>query len=217
MIENPSNRAEKAWAYPIPADSPFDSSPRRSRRSITLAIIALLFLFGTYAGQFLIIDKPQTSDVIVVLAGGTDLRIEHGIHLLDQHYGRRLLVDVSAADKVYGFSEVQLAQKYIESLPEANSIQVCPIEGLSTKDESRDVERCLSSSEHRVLIVTSEFHTRRALDIFRHEIPGITFSTGAAFDTTQFGPHWWEHRQWAKTCLDEWLRVIWWNLIDRWR
>jgi len=28
---------------------------------------------------------------------------------------------------------------------------------------------------------------------------------------------WWIHRQWAKTFVDEWLRLIWWKSIDQWR
>ena len=69
----------------------------------------------------------------------------------------------------------------------------------------------------RILIVTSDFHTRRSLSIFRHEMPGKSFSVAAARDETQFGARWWTHRQWAKTCLDEWLRLFWWNAVDRWR
>jgi uncharacterized SAM-binding protein YcdF (DUF218 family) len=41
---------------------------------------------------------------------------------------------------------------------------VCPIFGFSTKAEAEDVSRCLQPvGAHRVLIVTSEFHTRRSL------------------------------------------------------
>ena len=90
--------------------------------------------------------------------------------------------------------------------------------GLSTKDESHDVERCLAGTDAKsILIVSSDFHTRRALSIFRHEIPEASFSTAASRDETQFGTRWWTHRQWAKTCVDEWLRLVWWNTVDRWR
>jgi hypothetical protein len=38
----------------------------------------------------------------------------------------------------------------------------------------------------------------------------------AAYDGAQFGTHWWTRRQWAKTVLDEWLRLLWWSVVDRW-
>jgi len=68
-----------------------------------------------------------------------------------------------------------------------------------------------------VLLVTSDFHTRRALSVFRHEIPGYEYSVAAARDDAQFGDKWWTHRQWAKTFVNEWLRLIWWSAVDRWR
>jgi uncharacterized SAM-binding protein YcdF (DUF218 family) len=64
--------------------------------------------------------------------------------------------------------------------------------------------------------VTSEFHTRRALSTFRRELPRRTFSVAATYDSAQFGTHWWTHRQWAKTVVDEWLRLLWWSVVDRW-
>jgi hypothetical protein len=39
----------------------------------------------------------------------------------------------------------------------------------------------------------------------------------AAYDPNEFGVQWWRHRQWAKVDFDEWLRLIWWELVDRWR
>jgi hypothetical protein len=38
----------------------------------------------------------------------------------------------------------------------------------------------------------------------------------AAYDDAQFGAPWWKHRQWAKTNVDEWLRMFWWQAVDRW-
>ena len=190
---------------------------RRTRLAIALAIGLVIVFFAAEAARVLVVDSPQRSDVILVLAGETDHRPARALELLRQGYGRRVLIDVSADAKIYEFSQLALAQKYIADLPEAPSVGVCPIYGLSTREESHDVERCLSSQEaQRVLIVTSDFHTRRALSIYRHEIPGRSFSVAAAHDDAQFGTRWWAHRQWAKTCADEWLRTLWWNGIERW-
>lgn len=177
-----------------------------------------LLVFAANAGRALVVDAPERSDVILVLAGETDRRPAVALQLLEQEYGRRVLIDVPAAEQIYSFSQAQLAEKYIQGLPQAASVRVCPIEGLSTREESHDVEKCLAGElGSRVLIVTSEFHTRRALSIFRHEIRGRSFSVAAARDERQFGTRWWTHRQWAKTCLDEWLRVAWWNAVERWQ
>src|ERR1700722_5961539 len=183
-----------------------------------LGVLFVMASFAARAGYMLVVDSPQPSDLIVVLAGETDHRPLRAIQLLDQGYARRVVLDVPADAKEFGFSEIELAQRYVGKFPEAASILICPVVGLSTKDESHDAETCLEhESGTRILLVTSDFHTRRALSVFRHELHGKTFSISAARDGREFGERWWEHRQWAKTCAYEWMRWIWWNAIDRWR
>jgi len=195
--------------------------PVQLRMLAVMGVVAgalLTMAFAGNAGRALVVDAPERSDVILVLAGETDRRPALALQLLSQGYGRRVLIDVPAAERIYDFSQVELAEKYIQNLPQAAAVGICPIEGLSTRDESHDVEKCLAGEKaSRVLIVTSEFHTRRALSIFRHEIPSKSFSVAAARDETQFGTRWWTHRQWAKVCLEEWLRMVWWTGIERWR
>jgi len=185
--------------------------------ALLAVVIAIGVVFAWNAGKMLVVDDPQPSDVILVLAGENHFRPVRALELFDRGMARRVLIDVPAEAKVYKFSEVELAEKYVGDLPEAASVSICPIEGLSTRDESHDAEKCLAQLKGtRVLLVTSEFHTRRALSIFRHEVRGKSFTAAAVYNDTQFGTRWWEHRQWAKTCLDEWLRWFWWNGIERW-
>lgn len=182
-----------------------------------VVLTTMFVAFAANAGRLLVVDAPQPSDVILVLAGETDRRPTRALQLLDQGYGRRVVIDVPAAARIYGLTQVQLAEKYIQGLPQAASVRICPIEGLSTRDESHDAEKCLAGEEgSRILIVTAEFHTRRALSIFRHEVRGKSFSVAVVRDETQFGTRWWTHRQWAKTCVDEWLRLLWWTAVERW-
>jgi hypothetical protein len=183
-----------------------------------LLLVGLSVVLAARAGNYLLVDAPQRSDVILALAGETDRRPALALELLAQGYGQKVIINVPAAAQVYGSSDVGLAQKYFQSLPQAAAISVCPIAGLSTKEESKDAEKCLQREGARsVLIVTSDYHTRRARDIFRHEIPALEFSVAAARDDSYFGTRWWQHRQWAKTFVDEWLRLIWWKVVDQWR
>ncbi len=187
-------------------------------RFVGLVIGILLVIFAGKAGKLLVVDAPQPADVILVLAGETDRRPSRGIELLRQGYAHHLVINVPAAATIYGLSQVELAQRYAQNLDLRDEISICPIQGLSTRDESLDAEKCLARvGGSRILIVTSDFHTRRALSVFRRELPGKTFSIAATHDDAQFGERWWTHRQWAKTCFEEWLRTIWWNLVDRWR
>jgi uncharacterized SAM-binding protein YcdF (DUF218 family) len=194
------------------------STGKRRRWPWLILVLAGVTLFVVEAGRILVVNAPQKSDLIVVLAGETDRRPALALDLLHQGYAPRILLDVPASTRIYDATLTQIAADYARKLPVASQIAICPIAGLSTRDESRDLATCLRGEPGatRILLVTSDYHTRRALSIFRHEVRGKYFSIAAAHDDSQFGVRWWTHRQWAKICLDEWLRVIWWNAVERW-
>jgi hypothetical protein len=177
----------------------------------------LLVALVATSGRFLVVNQPRKSDVMVVLAGETERRPARGLELLDQGYAPRLILDVPADAKIYQWNQAEIARKYVEGLPQAGSITVCPIYGQSTRDEAQDVAHCLQGvSGRRVLLVTSDFHTRRALSIFGRVLPA-DYSVAAVFDQREFGVQWWQHREWAKVNFEEWSKLIWWELVDRWR
>lgn len=183
---------------------------------LALVIIVGALLFAT-SGGFLMINDPRQTDVIVVLAGETEKRPARGLDLLSQGYAPRMLLDVPANSVIFGQDELDIARAYVDQLTQRDSITICPIVGLSTKTESYDVRRCLANSgAHSILLVTSDYHTRRARSTFQHELKGYRISVAAATDPRQFGSKWWQHRQWAKLNFDEWLRLVWWELVDRW-
>lgn len=194
-----------------------NASFMRQVRAVILSAAILAVVFFLTSGSFLVLNEPRKADVIVVLAGETNFRPKKGVELLRGGYAPQLIFDVPAAEDVYGLAETELAGNYVKALPEANQISVCPIYGLSTKAETRDVQRCLRGGAVKsVLIVTSEYHTRRSLTTFRHELPQYGFSIAAASNPEEFGRQWWRHRQWAKINFDEWVRLVWWTAIDRW-
>ncbi len=190
----------------------------KARWGVFTAFVVAAVVFSANAARWLMIDQPAPSDAILVLAGETDARPSLGLRLLDKSYAPILILDVPAEQRIYGWTALELVQQWIRGLPESAKIFVCPIHGLSTKAESREAELCLNKvSAHRVLLVTSDFHTRRALSTFRHEAPRFSFAIAAAPGGQEFGVRWWQHREWAKTTLYEWMRLVWWEAVDRWR
>ena len=190
---------------------------RRVRIALVVVLLGWL-IFSITSGGFLVVNNAQRADAIVVLAGETYHRPVRGLELLSQNYASRMLLDVPAPERIYGWNAVELAQRYVQQLPQGQSVTVCPVFGLSTKAEAQDVSRCLEQLGVRsILLVTSDYHTRRALSTFRHELPKYQIYVAAAPDPQQFGAAWWKRRQWAKMNFDEWLRLAWWEAVDRWR
>ncbi|HVO60436.1 MAG TPA: YdcF family protein [Terriglobales bacterium] len=184
---------------------------------LILIVLAVAVVFFFLAGRLLLVDRPEHADAILVLAGETEVRPQKGLQLLQQGYAPSLIMDVEDK-RIFHLSLPELAQRWEESLPQNAQMSVCTIAGLSTQEESQQAAQCLKRfNVHNVLVVTSDFHSRRALSIFQHELPGFHFSVAAAYNPTTFGTAWWTHREWAKTALYEWIRLLWWEAIDRWR
>ncbi len=189
-------------------------------RLILLFLIAAAVL-AVASGPMLVSDHPQKSDVIVVLGGDrNDIRYDRAVELLRAGYGQHLLLDANAGGLMYGKTEANYAQEFLNQAPAdiRSRLHVCPYMADSTFEETEDVARCLDKlNAHSALIVTSTYHTRRALSTFRKREPGYHWSATGAPDPVVWGPRWWRHREWAKTHLGEWERMIWWQLVDRWR
>jgi uncharacterized SAM-binding protein YcdF (DUF218 family) len=67
-----------------------------------------------------------------------------------------------------------------------------------------------------VLLVTADYHTRRAMSIFSRMLPQYRWSIAAAEDPSIFGKNCWENREWAKHTATEWSKLLWWEEVDRW-
>ncbi len=187
-------------------------------RVVLIVILSGWLLFSLTSGGFLVVNNLQRADVIVVLAGETFRRPNRGLELLSQNYAPRMLLDVPAVEMIYGQNAVELAQRYVQQLPQSQSVTVCPVVGVSTKAETHDVARCADRlGVHSILVVTSDYHTRRALSAFKHELPQYKIYVAATPDPQQFNSSWWKRRQWAKMNFDEWIRLAWWEAVDRWR
>ena len=195
------------------------SNEMRVRRLlIVLFFVAILAALTSQAARFLVADEPEPADAIVVLAGETNVRPALAIELLRQGVAPRVFLDVETREPLYDQRLTDIAQRYINDLGESHRVSVCPIVSLSTFAEVDDVNRCLQSvGAHRVLIVTSDYHSRRALTIFRHRLPQYQISVAAARNPAQFGIAWWTTREWAKTTFDEWTKMLWFEAVDRWR
>lgn len=187
---------------------------------LVLFLVAVLLFFRP--GGYLIVNQPEKSDAIVILNGDqVTNRYWRGMQLLHAGYAQHLILDVGAGE-IYGRPDAELAQDFINRTAGASASQVstCLIYGDSTKDEAPQVGKCLQQLQppaHSAILVSDDYHTRRALSIFRDREPQYSWSAAAARNDFLFGLPWWKNREWAKTYLTEVEKTLWWNLYDRWR
>jgi len=186
---------------------------------ILLGVVIFLALAAALAGQILVVEKPGAADVIVVVGGEGTLRVQRGLQLLRQGCASRLVITARTTWLLFGHSEAELARQFVARLePElARKTSVVNITSQCTWQEAAEVREFLPRlSARSALLVTSQYHSRRTLSIFRRMLPGIACGIVAVPEPSAFGTHWWQHREWAKCTFQEWTRLLWWWAVDRW-
>ncbi len=84
-----------------------------------------------------------------------------------------------------------------------------PNDDRSTRDEATDVIAALNQRHARsVDIVTSDYHTRRAGNIYHAKDPSLEIHMVAAPDLYFTPGGWWKNRDGRKTFLLEWMKTV---------
>jgi len=161
-------------------------------------------------GAFLIhADPPAKADLIVVLAGdGYGRRLLYGAELARQGYAPRVLV--SGPRTFYGHSEDQLAIPFAVRQGYSESMFIpMPVKARSTLEEAEEIVSELRRRGTRtVLVVTSNYHTRRARRLWREAAGGIDVRVVASPDAYFQADRWWKDREGRKIFFYEWVKLV---------
>ena len=191
---------------------------RRRSLGINLAILVALLIILTlthsvwmgWMGAFLVdAESPARADIIVVLAGDAyGNRILRAAELVKQGYASKVLVSAPAG--FYGLHESDLAIPFAvkHGFP-ASWFVALPHDAHSTDEEARAILPELQKRNvHRVLVVTSDYHTRRALHVVRARWPPIEICMVAAPDEFFSAYGWWHTREGRKTFFLECSKTL---------
>jgi len=134
---------------------------------LLVALAAVIAFF--YPEKFLCVDSGRVSaDVIVLLGGGSHERPERAAELFKAQAASRLIISGEGDDEIN-------RQLLIQAGVPAGAIQ---LEGKSrtTRENAEFTVKLLRAEKvRRVIIVTSWYHSRRALKCFEHFAPEIKF------------------------------------------
>jgi uncharacterized SAM-binding protein YcdF (DUF218 family) len=167
---------------------------------------AILGWFGTVLVEN---EAPPKCDAVLVLAGGGQgERILKGLELLRQ--GAAPLALVTDAMPIYEQSECRLAVEMALRRGGKPEWFECVAPGVrSTKEEAAAIAKKMRERGMRsAIVVTTEFHTRRAARIFRAAAPEIRFYPVAAASIDFRIERWYESREGRKTIFLEWTKAI---------
>ena len=161
-------------------------------------------------GRFLIrAEPPAKADLIVVLAGDwRGRRILYASELVRQGYASRALVSGPAHH--YGINESELAIAFaVKHGYPASALIPYPLNSNSTQEEAEViVPELRRRGVKRVLVVTSDYHTRRSGRIYRAVAPDLEVHVAAAPDAVFRAGNWWRYREGQKIVFYEWVKLV---------
>ena len=176
---------------------------------VVAAVAAHPFLFPELGRLLVNAEQPEKADIAVVLAGdGYGHRITRAAELVRQDFVPRVLV--SGPPGNYGFNEAELAIPFIvkQGNPEKWFIPF-PVGADSTREEAQAIVPELKKrGVRKFLVVTSDYHTRRARRIFGRYASDLDFRVVAARDEFFRADDWWRTRQGQKVFALEVMKTL---------
>ena len=202
--------------------------PMRIRLTWRRVFVAFLLLVGLWlvswlGARWLIVRAPlERADAIVVLSGSATLRerVQHAARLYAEKRAAKILLTTDnqqggwsrAEQRNLYFHEIAMRQLSRLGVPTENVEVVTPTVS-STWDEATVLRDYAKSHNLRsLLIVTSSYHSRRALFTFHHFFADANTQVG--IDPVETGIQtprpatWWLHIRGWQMVLVEYLKLI---------
>ena len=189
------------------------STRARAIASIAAAAAALAMFF--FAGRALVVDVPlQHPDGIVSLASHEWERLPVAARLARQYPAATVILTQPPIVTAFNCHDCGNRVAWLGQLGVARErIRVVPVVESSTYGEAIAIRGALASGrDHRLLVVTSPYHTRRALSVFRHvmDTRGIQVGVEPAWPESPARP-----ARWWSAPYDRWyVAYEWAGLID---
>lgn len=141
------------------------------RVALALVILAsaLVIVCAAFPQRILTVDSgPVKADVLIVLGGGAHERPERAAELLKTGEARRVIIS--------GLGDAEINRRILVAggVP-SNAIQIEPNSRTTKENAQFTIQLLRAQKVHSAIIVTSWYHSRRALDCFRHYAPEIQF------------------------------------------
>jgi uncharacterized SAM-binding protein YcdF (DUF218 family) len=207
-----------------------DHAPRTLYRRAWIALsclfvaLVLLVMATLRWGGYVLIGSdslPAHADGAVVLQASLpseNARITGAVNLLQEGVVDKVLLSLPK-EGFWGQSFPEMAHAYLEreygaDLGSRFGFCVTGPDVNSTEEEARAIMPCIEAQDwHSFIVVTSNFHSRRAGMIWRRVWKKSRFSARIWVDGVpdpSFRPNgWWYHRLYAKTWFFESSKLLW--------
>jgi len=204
---------------------------RNERGGIISSLIALVFLAvllgGIYlarrpllrfAGESLVVEDPLEKSEAIIILSDDNFYADRATRAAEVFRQKLAPVVVASGIRLRpnaGIAELMTHDLVERGVPRENILPF-PQDADSTREEAESLQKLVQQKNWKsVIVVTSNYHTRRAKYIFEKVFPkGVTLRVAGARDADYDPEHWWEHRKSVKRFFREIVGfvVAWWEL-----
>ncbi|MCK5824622.1 MAG: YdcF family protein [Ichthyobacteriaceae bacterium] len=186
---------------------------------VVFLITALIFhsaILTQYAKFFTINNYTKGADAILILGGCADTRAKKSIELFRDGYADKILI-THPASLEFDYKDIMVSDfGNLKNILKYENVEFEVVESIndgakSTYDEARDLLRYIETNKlKRVIIVTDNFHTRRALLAFNKIIDSdslqieIAGAPNDVYDVT----NWWKTERGLSAYISEFFKYI---------
>lgn len=170
----------------------------------SLAMVVLLLASGfIFPQQVLVIDDGQVKgDVMVLLGGGAGERPARAVELFRAGVAPKILV--SGAGDAEGNRLLMMHR----GVP-ATAISLEPNSRTTRENAQFSIPQLRAMGAKKIIVVTSWYHSRRALKCFRHYAPDLVFASCPSY-------HGFPRAEWSHERLRQRIRIEYVKLIGYW-
>ena len=148
---------------------------KRTVLGLLISLLVLAAAAALFPRLFLCVDSgPAKADAIVLLGGGSRERPERAAELFKEQAAPRVIVS--------GFGDCEINRRLLVAAGVPARVIEVESRSKTTRENARFTAPLLRQGKlKRVILVTSWYHSRRALRCFEHYVPEIEFYSRPAY------------------------------------
>ena len=165
---------------------------------VLLLLLAVAAIF--FPQPFLCVDSgPVKADVIVVLGGGSHERPERAAELFNEHAAPRIIIS--------GLGDYEINRRLLIAAGVPGNAIELETQSHTTRENAQFTVKLLREQKlKRVILVTSWYHSRRAVACFRHYAPEMRFFSRPSYFSSARAD--WSHNRIGNRILLEYAKLL---------
>ena len=190
-------------------------------KCVKLSVLVLIFIALVFFGHPFLLDKAgsliykkdtlKPADVIVILAGEDEERVEYGAHLFREKWAKKNRIIMAGGPAVWKYSWASLMKEHAEYIGIPGKDILLEDKSRTTEEDAKYTKEILSKYGYKSLIlVTSPYHSKRAFIIFQKVMGKDIKVISAPVEHSWFKfEDWWKRKRDRSMVLSEFSKFLW--------